>query len=77
MSLTLMMLLTGTKNILHNFTLKSCNNSYMALWAYVRGNVDSCVTHGKEQDIGIQQRIDCYVIWNRLIRRRADAFCSL
>ena len=43
MSLALMMLLTGpNKNILHNFTPNSCNNSYMTLWAYVRGDVDRC-----------------------------------
>ena len=33
LSLALMMLLTGTKNILHTFILNSCNNSYMTLWA--------------------------------------------
>jgi len=50
------------KNILRNFTSDSCNNSFMTLWAYVRGNVESGVTHGKEQDIGIQQCIDRYAV---------------
>ena len=76
MSLALVMLLTGMKNVLHNFTSDSCYNSSVTLWAYVRGNVESSVTHGKEQDGGIPQCIDRYVVKNRLFRRRTDVFCS-